>query len=241
MHREYSRNCKKFIVIRITKSSGWTSLKRGCLDVSWPCLAFPLFYSPPSTRLPLQLPASFGRCCGLKNASSYLICLTFVLTGRLVCREGSCLLFEEKSNLDFQSFPYHRCDLVLLFNPCLRFVIYKVKGLHNKSIYLIWDTSGLSDRTHIKCLEQSLKRGKGSINVNIDVVTSPREFPFRRRQDLTERNGGIFQHDVICYLETEVSERNQKGDSVLSVLSSRGERSATADVTVGKGNTDSKQ
>lgn len=104
-----------------------------------------------------------------------------------------------------------RVIVCLLFNTRLRFFIYKMKNLGNNSIYLTWDISGLSDIIHVKCLKQSLAQRKSSININIDVLTTPRVFSFRRRQHLTERNGGIFQHDVICYLEAEVSERIGRG------------------------------
>ena len=77
------------------------------------------------------------------------------------------------------------------------------------SIYFIRDIAGFSDIViYVKCLEQSLEQRKSSINVNIDMLTTPRIFPFRRRQHLIEGNGGIFS--IIICLDTEVSERIRK-------------------------------
>lgn len=71
--------------------------------------------------------------------------------------------------MDFQSFPYQLCDLVLLFNLCVRSFVHKIKNWDNNSIYLIWDISGLSDMIHVKCSEHLLAQRKSSVNVNIDV------------------------------------------------------------------------
>lgn len=123
--------------------------------------------------------------------------------------------------MDFQNFPYPRSDLVLLFNLYLKFFTYKIENLDSNSIQLIWDISGLSGIIHMKCLKQSLAQRKSSININIDEFACPRVSSFRRLQDLTEINGGIFQQMLFAIWKQRWVRELGKGDPVLSFQSSK--------------------